>query len=136
MKRVIRATIGVAALGLALSGTAALALEHKGAPHLLSKVEAGLWEVSKPGSRMAPRRICLADVSMLAQFEHLGNQCTRMTVSEEGNNALMRYTCARGGFGSSEVQVVTPRSLRIVTQGIKEGLPFHDTLHARRIGAC
>ncbi len=128
--------IGVAALGLGLGGTAALAFEHQGRPHLLSAIEAGLWEVSYPARKIAPKRFCVADVSLLAQVEHIGRQCTRMTVSEDADSALMRYTCTRGGFGSSDMQVVTPRSLRIQTQGIKDGLPFHDTLHARRIGSC
>ncbi|MCJ8190217.1 DUF3617 domain-containing protein [Sphingomicrobium aestuariivivum] len=128
--------IGLTALGFGLGGTAALGMEHQGKPHLLKSVESGLWEVTKPGSKAAPKRICLADVSLLAQFEHMGRQCTRMTVSEKGDTALMRYTCTSGGFGSSDMQVVTPRSLRIQTQGIKDGLPFHDTLHARRVGSC
>lgn len=138
MKRVITAMIGFAALGLGLGAGAHAALDadHQGKPHLLRSIEGGLWEITQPGSRIAPRRMCLSDVSLLAQYEHRGQQCTRVTVSESGNKALMRYTCAGDGFGTSEFQVVTPRSLRLQTQGIKDGLPFSHTLHARRVGRC
>jgi len=31
---------------------------------------------------------------------------------------------------------VTPRSLRLDTQGISDGLPFHYVAQARRVGDC
>jgi hypothetical protein len=34
------------------------------------------------------------------------------------------------------VTLITPRSLRIDTQGISGGYPFHYQIHARRVGNC
>ena len=110
--------------------------ERQASPRVLAPIEGGLWEVTQLGSEAKPRRLCLRDVSVLAQYEHMGRECTRITVNEGGKKALMRYTCTAGGFGTSEFEVVTPRSINIKTQGIKDGYPFNRTLLARRAGAC
>jgi hypothetical protein len=34
------------------------------------------------------------------------------------------------------MDVITPRSLRISTQGISDNLPFNYLLQARRVGEC
>ena len=60
----------------------------------------------------------------------------RTVVSDRGSETLISYTCNGGGFGQSKVTLITPRSLRIETQGISEKLPFNYQLHARRIGGC
>jgi len=49
---------------------------------------------------------------------------------------LVHYTCARGGFGRSKIDVLTPRSIRIETQGIADDLPFNYVIQARRVGEC
>ena len=46
------------------------------------------------------------------------------------------YSCAGGGFGQSKVEQITPRSLRIETQGISRDAPFHYVVQARRVGNC
>ena len=43
---------------------------------------------------------------------------------------------ANRGFGQSKVTLLTPRSMRIETQGISGNLPFNYQLHARRVGDC
>lgn len=96
----------------------------------------GLWEVSRSASGAGGERQCLADAALLTQWEHRRGQCTRVVVSGSGDKAQVHYTCAGGGFGTSQVSVLTPRSVRIETQGISEGLPFHYVLHARRTGDC
>lgn len=96
----------------------------------------GLWEVSRSASGEKAERRCLADPALLAQWEHKGQHCTRMVISSGTSRAEIHYTCTGGDFGTSRVSVLTPRSVRIHTQGIAKGAPFAYTLHARRIGNC
>lgn len=120
--------IGLAALTLAVP-----ALSQDSA---MPRVEGGLWELTVPGSGREPVRMCAADPTMLAQVVHRDKQCTRVLISSEGNERLIHYTCTGSGFGRSNVQVVTPRSLRVATQGINNGAPFNRVYHARRVGSC
>lgn len=97
---------------------------------------AGLWEVAKSADGHGAQRVCLADPALLTQWEHRGGQCTRVVVTSSAEKAVVQYTCVGGGFGTSKVQVVTPRSLRIDSQGIAQNFPFAFVLHARRVGDC
>lgn len=96
----------------------------------------GLWEVGKSASGNGSQRRCLADPSILAQWEHVGDQCTRVVVSTGTSSSEVHYTCTSGDFGTSHIRLLTPRSVRIETQGIAKGFPFGYTLHARRVGNC
>lgn len=119
----VAAVAGVAMLGAA------------NAPSALSQTARGLWEVT--GAPNAQRvRQCVRDPRALAQFEHRGQACPRTIVSDSGANAVIQYNCAGSGFGSSRITVITPRSLRIETQGISKGLPFNYVIQARRVGDC
>ena len=123
---------------VAAAGLAAVALPLSAAPRpkALAQASAGLWELSGiPGAR-APARRCVADTAGLAQVEHSGQTCTRVVISDEAASALIHYTCARGGFGQTRVTALTPRSLRIETQGISGNAPFNYVVQARRIGSC
>ena len=105
-------------------------------PAALAVTSSGLWEVTGvPGSR-APERLCVSDTAMLAQFEHRGKSCTRVVISDTPTATVIHYTCPANGFGQSKLTVVTPRSMRIETQGISDNLPFNYVLQARRIGEC
>ena len=63
-------------------------------------------------------------------------RCTSEVITDQGTETRIRYTCADGGFGDSKMTLITPRTLRIETQGISGGLPFHYQRHARRVGHC
>jgi hypothetical protein len=105
-------------------------------PAALANAPAGLWEIAGlPGSK-APRRECVRDVAVLAQYEHRGRSCSRTIVSDRGNIAVIDYDCGAGGFGRSKLTAITPRSLKIETQGISDQLPFNYVLQARRVGEC
>ena len=93
-----------------------------------------MWEVARNG--LPPVRLCLADPSALAQFEHRSASCTRNLVRDSGSEAVIHYNCKSGPFGQSAVTLLTPRSLRIHTQGISAGAPFKYTFQARRVGNC
>jgi hypothetical protein len=105
-------------------------------PRALAPAMGGLWEVSKSASGHAATRICVASPDLLAQFEHRQQRCQRTVVSDTGSETLISYNCPSGGFGQSKMTLITPRTLRIDTQGISDNLPFHYQLHARRVGNC
>lgn len=105
-------------------------------PRALVPAQGGLWDVSRQATGHNPQRICVPTVDALAQYEHRGKQCTRMVIADRGAEAVIHYTCTDGGFGRSDVTLITPRAVRIDTQGISNGLPFHYQLHARRVGNC
>jgi len=115
---------------------AVLALGAAQRPAALAPSSGGLWEISGvPGVKAAPR-MCVADPAMLAQFEHRGKSCTRVVISDAPPSTVVHYTCSAGGFGRSKMTLITPRSIRIETQGISDDLPFNYLLQARRIGDC
>ena len=120
---------------LAVAGTAAFLLAGAGLPPVLSDA-GGLWEVSKSASGEGGEQSCVAQPVALAQWEHRRGRCTPNVVSSSADKAVIHYTCAGGDFGHSQVRVITPRTLRIETQGISGGLPFSYVLHARRVRDC
>jgi hypothetical protein len=103
-------------------------------PAVFTQTSGGLWEVSRAnGGR---RNICVPDPIVLAQYENLRASCSRNVIRNQQARAEIHYTCAGGAFGQSTVELITPRSLRIETQGISDNAPFHYVLQARRIGNC
>jgi hypothetical protein len=130
MQKMLR--IGLSGL-LILSGAAIAAANL---PHALAPAMGGLWEVSHSATGHNPTRICVATPDLLAQFEHRQQRCTRKVISDQGAETVITYNCSAGGFGQSKMTLITPRTLRIDTQGISDNLPFHYQLHARRIGDC
>ena len=117
-----------------LSAFAGVALTAAASPQALSQAQGGLWEVERPGA--APVKLCLANPAALAQFEHRGATCNRTVLRDSGAAATIHYTCAGGNFGQSDLTLVTPRSLRVTTQGISGDGPFKYTFQARRVGDC
>ena len=86
-------------------------------PHAM--VGPGQWEIGKTASERG-EKICLRDPAMLMQWEHRAKQCTRTIVTSSLDNAEVHYTCVGGGFGTSRVDVLTPRSIKVATQGIAD----------------
>jgi hypothetical protein len=121
---------------LLAAGAAAVLLIAAGQPSALAQVQPGLWEISGVPGSSGPVRQCLADAVALARFEHRGKSCNASLLKSAGTLANIEYHCGAAGFGNSEVTVLTPRSLRISTQGISDGLPFNYVLQARRVGDC
>ena len=115
---------------------ASLALMGAQQPSALAHTQAGLWEITGSPGAKAPVRQCLANVASLAQFEHRGRTCKLNIIKDGASSTLFEYSCGAAGFGRSLVDVVTPRSLRVDTQGISNQLPFSYVLQARRVGDC
>jgi hypothetical protein len=127
-----KATLILAAGGLG----AALALMAAAQPSALAQTQPGLWEISGAPGTSAPIRQCVADVAALARFEHRSKPCRAKILKDSASSILVEYSCGGAGFGNSDIEVITPRSLRISTQGISGGLPFNYVLQARRIDDC
>ena len=101
----------------------------------LGQAQPGLWEVSGGPTRGAVNQ-CVTDVIALAHFEHRDRACIAKILKSSGSQASVEYSCGGSGFGHSDIDVLTPRSLRISTQGISGGLPFNYVLQARRVADC
>lgn len=114
---------------------AAFALMAAALPAIIAD-SGGLWEVSRSATGANAERRCVPSAQVLAQWEHRQLPCTRTVVTATATEAVINYTCPGGSFGRSMLKVITPRTLRIETQGISDGFPFNYVLHARRIGEC
>jgi hypothetical protein len=113
----------------------ALPLTAAAAPSVLSQVTPGLWEFTGP--RNAPaRRLCIREAPMLARVEHQRRTCSHSIVRNDATSAIVDYNCPGAGFGNSKITMVTPRSMRVETQGIADGAPFSYVVQARRVGSC
>ena len=127
----------VVKLGGVIAGAASIwALAAAAQPSALAQTRGGLWEVDGAPGVAKPILQCIPDTRVLAQFEHRGQACPRTVIANAGTNATIEYNCGSSGFGSSRITVLTPRSLRIETQGISKGLPFNYVIQARRVGDC
>jgi hypothetical protein len=118
------------------AGAMLVALTAASQPLVLTRVSGGLWEVSGLHGAPTPQRICVPDPAAFAQIEHRTTPCSRTVIRESGSTAEVHYTCPGGRFGQTNLSLITPRSLRIETQGISTDGPFHHVVQARRIGDC
>lgn len=126
LKLLLACTVGLAA------GPAMTAAQR---PAALAQATGGLWEIDPLGPGPRPR-MCIADPVVLAQYEHRSAMCTRVVISDTPPSAVIHYTCPGQGFGRSKLTLITPRSIRIETQGISGDYPFNYVLQARRVGEC
>ena len=121
---------------VALMTMAATALIAAVSPRALAPAAGGLWAVSTDATGHNSEQVCISSPEVLAMWEHRTGRCTPEVISDVSSVARIRYTCSDGGFGDSKVTLITPRTMRIDTQGISGGLPFHYQRHARRVGHC
>jgi hypothetical protein len=124
------------AILLTAGAGAMLALTAAQRPGALAQASPGLWEISGAEGAKSPIRQCLSDIAVLAQFEHRGRNCSSRVISSDASSTVIEYRCGGAGFGHSKIDVITPRNLRIETQGISDNLPFGYVLQARRVGDC
>lgn len=127
----------VRTVAVSCAGAAALLLLVAAArPSALDKTSPGLWELSGLPNAGTAFRQCVGDTAALARVEHRGHSCTQVVIKDNPTWTEIHYTCTTGGFGRTKLTVLTPRSLRIETQGISAQYPFNYTIQARRIGDC
>lgn len=105
-------------------------------PSALAQTQPGLWEISGAPGSSTPVRQCVSEIVALARFEHRASACSAKVLKDGNTSTAIDYSCGGAGFGHSQIDVITPRSLRISTQGISGGLPFNYVLQARRLDDC
>lgn len=115
---------------------AAIAIIAAGQPSVLADVQPGIWEITGAPGAHGPVRQCIVDIVSLARFEHRNNRCSMKVVKDGGGSVQIDYNCPGAGFGQGQIDVLTPRSLRISTQGISDGLPFNYVIQAHRVDDC
>jgi hypothetical protein len=118
------------------SGAALLLLAAAARPATLAETTPGLWEITGFPNPDASARQCVADTAALAALEHRGQTCKQVVISDTPSTTVIEYTCSNGGFGRTKLTLLTPRSLRIETQGISAKYPFNYVIQARRVGEC
>ncbi|WP_294319461.1 hypothetical protein [uncultured Sphingomonas sp.] len=126
--------------GLAASlaiGSAGVA-QSASAPTLaaMRAVTPGNWSLRSPGSAEAARESCVADTAVLFRLRLRSAQCTRFVIEDTPRIATVHYTCPGAGHVRTTIHVDTPRTLRIESEGIVDGMPFADAFEARRMGNC
>jgi hypothetical protein len=106
-----------------------------GAHPMLSRLEAGQWELRTTGNaRIAA--ICLGNPILLTQPRHGVAPCTRDVVAADADSMTVNYTCPGLGRGRTTIRFETPRLVQIDSQGLDRGMPFALRAEARRIGTC
>lgn len=134
MAAMIRVFNSLWPLGLLLVSAGAVAASS--GPSILAGAKPGLWEISGGPTGRTGQRVCLADVTRIAQLQHRVQRCDQHVVRNSAGLAEVHYSCAGGNFGQSKISLITPRSFRVETQGIADNAPFHYVVQARRLGEC
>lgn len=107
------------------------------APAAFTQLQTGIWELRDVRrSESLPSHICVRDPAQFFQIRHTGRTCSRRILNQDSRSATARYECPGAGWGQTVVTVETPRLVRVDTQGIEGGAPFHQMYEARRTGAC
>jgi hypothetical protein len=123
-------------LGICAGAGGLLLLAAARPPGAIALASPGLWEFTGLPTAGGAARQCLANTASLARLEHREAKCTETVISQTASTTRIEYSCANGGYGQTKVTVLTPRSLRIETQGISANLPFNYKIQARRVGDC
>lgn len=125
------------AAALVLASGAAMA-QPAAAPTLtaMRAVAPGNWSLRAAGSPEAARASCFSDTAAFLRLRLRNAQCSRFVIEDTARLSTVHYTCPGIGHVRTTVHVDTPRSLRIESEGIADGMPFADAYEARRIGNC
>lgn len=127
-------------IALVLTGIALFAIPAEAAAPViaaLAKLQRGKWQVRELDGATPAANICIGDPDQLIRFAHrVGPLCNTEILHNGATAATVQYSCPGRGFGHSALRVLTPRAVRIDSQGFSNGRPFSYQLDARRIGAC
>lgn len=99
-------------------------------------VAPGSWSLRETGAAGPARTSCFADTTAFLRLRLRSEQCSRFVIEDTPRVATVHYTCPGIGHVRTTVHVDTPRSLRIESEGIADGMPFADAYEARRLGSC
>ena len=107
-----------------------------GAHPMLTRLEAGQWELRGSSGNGRIAAICLGNPILLTQPRHGGAPCTRDVVAADSDSMTVNYSCPGLGRGRTTIRFETPRLVQIDSQGLDHGMPFALRAEARRIGPC
>ena len=108
-----------------------------GGPHpMLTRLEAGRWELRGGSGNARIGTICLGNPILLTQPRHGAAPCTRDVVAADADSMTVNYTCPGAGRGRTTLRFETPRLVQIDSQGLDRGMPFALRAEARRVGPC
>jgi hypothetical protein len=133
-KKLIFASLLAACVSFAAVGYAQAAPAN-----LLETLERGMWQFRAVGggpTGTAISRLCVGNVTKLAQIQHLGNDCTQRILRSNPASITISYTCKAAGQGTTTIRKETGKLIHIDSQGIKNNSPFAFDVEARMIGAC
>ncbi len=102
----------------------------------LDRIESGMWQLYARDGAPGANRLCIASARRFIQLRHPDVACERLVIEDGTERATVQYTCRGRGFGRTTIRRETRQLVQIDTQGIADGLPFADSIEARRIGDC
>ncbi len=119
------------------AGLLAFPLVAAAAPLVFADAKPGLWELSVAGSAKPPIKVCVKNILEVAAVEHgAPGSCTYRDLGGGNTTKRVNFTCSGGGFGQAVMTVITPRNLKVATQGLVDGAPYNENFQARRLGDC
>ena len=107
-----------------------------GAFPMLTRLEAGQWELRGGSGNARIAAICLGNPILLTQPRHGAAPCTRDVVAADAGSMTVNYSCPGVGRGRTTIRFETPRLVQIDSQGLDRGMPFAMRAEARRVGPC
>lgn len=102
---------------------------------MLEGLQNGSWELRIRGADTRSR-ICLRTGHELVQIRHQRLNCSHFVVEDRPGAVTVQYTCSGNGYGRTTIRREGRQLVQIDSQGIENGLPFHFTAEARRVGGC
>lgn len=103
---------------------------------MLTRLEAGQWELRGASGSGRIAAICLGNPILLTQPRHGGAPCSRDVVAADSDSMTVNYSCPGLGRGRTTIRFETPRLVQIDSQGLDHGMPFALRAEARRVGPC
>ena len=103
---------------------------------MLTRLEAGQWELRSGAGGARIAAICLGNPILLTQPRHGAAPCTRDVVAADADSMTVNYSCPGLGRGRTTLRIETPRLVQIDSQGLDHGMPFALRAEARRVGPC
>ena len=103
---------------------------------MLTRVQAGRWELRDGPSGARIANICLVNPIVLTQPRHIAAPCSRNVLAADADSMTVNYSCPGLGRGRTTIRFETPRLVQIDSQGLDHGMPFALRAEARRVGPC
>ncbi len=128
-------------LGFAVAGIAGATIGYAqtSAPTLLDSLGRGMWQFRAVGGGATGTevtRMCVGDITKLAQVQHQGLNCQHYVVRSGPTSITISYSCRGQGQGLTVIRKETSKLVHIESQGIRNNSPFSFAVEARNTGPC